>query len=414
MNETSTQRRAGPRSRHDRAADALQTPPDLPETAGPRPHSGRLWGMAGLVVLTAATSLVVATISIWLVPVYMAVMVLIFAAPRSNKPAESAPPPESPAGSAPSSFEAGVETVAEEGGDAETAEPTAPVGDLAEPAPAKPRKKRGKGKRAAKAAALAEASSSQPTWIRVGPGKFVRADDKAESPAESEFPTETADAPPADPESTPERGSVDPEMSTEATPAEACREEADDSSAVPSDPFEAAPTGSVEEYGNAPSALDGPFDEEHGNAPSALDETWEPEALPETVTDDAPEPDDEDDGREDVEEEAGCEERPETSTAHAGPSPTVAPNDPGRPTPSERSTASRVLARPVGVDASRRPAPIKDRPDPPRGPYVRGASSRAIRSGRTGRVRPRRTERGRRRTDATGRRPYPRSPPRRA
>ena len=357
--------------------------------------------MAGLMALTGATSLVVATISVWLVPVYMAAMVLIFAAPRPQKAVESASSLPSPDVFKPASPEVVAGAVADEAAAAENVEPPAPVEPAAEPTSPKPRKKRGKGKRAAKAAAQAEASSSQPTWIRVGPGKFVRADVQAEPPAESENPTESESAIPTDPESTSGREAVDPQTLTEATPAEARGEEFGETSPGESTaPSEAAPTEA---------------DEEYGNAPSALDETWESEALPEAFADDGPAPAVEGDRRDDVPEEAVFEERSGTPAAHEGPPSAIASKPPGRSTPAGVPTISLMTsARPVGLDANRKPSPLRERPDRARNHRPRNTSTRPIPSNRTVRVRPRASDRGRSRTDPTGRRYHSRSPPRRA
>ena len=96
MNETSTQSLAEPRSRVDRVHDGRPAP-RVPEQAGSvRPGPGKVWGLIGLVALTAVTSLGVATISSWLVPAYMAAMALIFAAPRPPRPAPEPTPAQGP------------------------------------------------------------------------------------------------------------------------------------------------------------------------------------------------------------------------------------------------------------------------------------------------------------------------------
>ncbi|OJW26498.1 MAG: hypothetical protein BGO49_12265 [Planctomycetales bacterium 71-10] len=457
MNETSTQSRAEPRSRPDRAHDGRRTPAS-PERAGSvRPGPGKVWGLVGLVALTAVTSLVVATISTWLVPAYMAAMALIFAAPRPPRPAggpstpegSSAAPPED---AAPPRAD-DVEGTPVEGPEAAD-DPPAPAEAVA-PAPAKPRKRRAKAKRG-KAAQAAEATS-EPTWIRVGPGKFVRADVQ-DAPADADA---TAD-PPSDPEAgAPTEAepatltAADLRIEAEATPSadvepDAPAEAVDlptHEDATPASPFEAEPSEVIspasfsddeaepmesgEEYGIAPSALAGAFDEGYGIAPSALVETWTPEALPEDVADDEPEPDAEptdagwsaeDETRsearaefvDEVEDEAPADAPEADPESPAATPATVAPPSPERLAPGGTATGPRGAARPNGLGIARRASRPRERLDRPRTPRHRGAVARPARSGRADRVRVRVAERGRRRSDPTGRRHHPRSPPGRA
>ncbi|WP_165248259.1 hypothetical protein [Paludisphaera soli] len=472
MNETSTQRHAEPWSRVDRVPDGRPSPANVLAEAGIlRPTSGKFWGVVGLVILTGVTSLVVATISIWLTPVYMAAMVLIFAAPRPKRPEATASPTADAPSPASEPAEASTEAVAGDapgegaiGGEAEAA---APAEDAAAAEPPKPRKRRAKGKRAAKAAALAEASSSQPTWIRVGPGKFVRADlqdqdasSDAEVPAEPPLatspetpdeigaPTEAeteaqADAeptPPPAPDAFADAGrAVEPETPTEATPASAFDEgpsEIDSPALAEAD--EAAPTTIDEEYGIAPSALVEPPGEEYGIAPSALAESWEPEALPEAVPDDEPEPASEGTPQvqesEPVQAEAQAEvpvevEHPvetwapvevaekvpaEVPTESERPT-TIASPLPERPAPEGTAAASPTAARPAGLGLLRRSMRPRERRERLPAPRSRGQSPRTARPGRAERVRVGGTPgRDRDRSNRPPRRPHPRSPPRRA
>ncbi|WP_068413292.1 hypothetical protein [Planctomyces sp. SH-PL62] len=432
MNETSTQRQAKPWSRVDRAPDGRSASVKSSDQAGIlRPTSGRFWGMVGLVILTGVTSLVVATISIWLTPVYMAAMVLIFAAPRSNRPVAPASPPPSeslpePAETTEASPEAAGVEAATEGTPEGTAEAVATAEDADPAASPKPRKRRSKGKRAARAAALAEASSSQPTWIRVGPGKFVRADlqappSEAEAPAEptpaadpeipeeTESPTEVATESWTDAEAAPTSApdglvvadeAVAMETFAEETPATAIDEGPSElDSTAPPDADEAAPTTPDEEYGIAPSALVENDDEEYGiapsalveasgeeygNAPSALVETWEPVALPDAVPDDepasAPEPSTvtEPAAQVEVHEEVATEiEFPvetevredvaEVANAEIPmetESPTtIAPPLLARPAPEGSATASPSIDRPAGLGLLRRLSRVRERCD---------------------------------------------------
>ncbi|WP_337174952.1 hypothetical protein [Paludisphaera sp.] len=477
MNETSTQRHAWPRSRADRVADGRHAPPLVLEQAGSvRPGAGKAWGLIGLVILTAVTSLVVATISAWLVPVYMAAMVLIFAAPRSPRPADEATtpreaPPAPPEDAAPpraDGVEGGIVGEAPE----VVVDPPAPP-EAVEPTPAKPRKRRAKAKRG-KAAQAAEALASEPTWIRVGPGKFVRADVQA-APADTD-----ADAP-APSTSDPEAGApteaqtttltaADLRIESDATPAadvepDAAAEAAESTThedATPASPHEAEPSEVIspasfisdeaepmesdEGYGIAPSALAGAFDEGYGIAPSALVETWAPEALPDAVADEAPRPDaepteaewiaeDEDRSEaqievvdeaevespvDEIEAEAPADEPeddPEARPAPAAPaataaSPTPRRLPPGRTTPPAKG-AGRTHGPSVGL-ARLVSRSLGGRLAPPRPPRRRGADARPARSGRIDVVRVRVAQRGRRRSDPTGGRHHPRSPPGRA
>ncbi|MDG3005319.1 hypothetical protein [Paludisphaera mucosa] len=431
MNETSTQRRAEPWSRVDRTADGPHAPATPPtETGLVRPTSGRFWGLVGLAILTGVTSLVVATISIWLTPVYMAAMVLIFATPRPNRPAGSpATSPTAPASppddAATASPEAGAVAGADDGRPEGLAAATAPAEDPAEPPSTKPRKRRGKGKRAAKAAALAEAAAAQPTWIRVGPGKFVRADVQAptETENETETPAEAETDSQADPEASPTSApgafaaageAVDPETDAEATPASPYEERPREPSPAPFDGDEAAPPE---------------FDEEYGIAPSALAGSREPEALPDPVSDDEPTPAPEPssvaggfaqgEARDEVPAETGvpAEVRSMGAAMPQGagsPTQTIASPTPGRPAP-ERSAArsSESAVRSPGLGVLRRVSRIVGRGERVRTSRPRGSSPRPARSGRTTRVRgERRPGRRTRRWDDGRRRRHPRSPPR--
>ena len=161
----------------------------------------------GLAALMSLTLWAVSSVSAWLVPVYLALMVLIFTAPRGERAASAGESSAGPAGVA-----VGHDPVADRAaGRAETllaAEPdpglaageataaSPPRPDPAASGTAKPRRSRARGRKAAKLAAEPVPDSSSVTWIRVGPGKFVRADRGVQAPDEA--PVEpVADAHPA-------------------------------------------------------------------------------------------------------------------------------------------------------------------------------------------------------------------------
>lgn len=178
MIETSNRRDARPRSRTGwtrQRLDARPEAPPPPRFGFDRARWGRLGATLGLVGLTAVTSWVVASISVWLVPVYVGAMVLIFAAPRKNptKPADETEAGESSSVEDPIAAEP-IE-MKTDAVDEPATEPPAP--EASAEAPPKPRKRRVRARKSAKKGADAAeiaAESGRVTWVRVGPGKFVR------------------------------------------------------------------------------------------------------------------------------------------------------------------------------------------------------------------------------------------------
>lgn len=190
----------------------------------------RFSGAAGLAGLTAVTSWVVSSISVWLVPVYIGAMVLIFAVPRTNSPkparedeAGEPSPTEDPTAS---SF---VDVEAPANVDKTTPAPAAEAEAEAPPAPEaaapKPRKRRVRAKKTAKGVTTPDdaLASGRVTWVRVGPGKFVRsvvpvaefvgppapasiAEPQPQPPADIETETETETKAPTD--AVPDTGGV--------------------------------------------------------------------------------------------------------------------------------------------------------------------------------------------------------------
>jgi hypothetical protein len=157
---------------------------------GRRPRGA--WVGAGLVVLVGLTTWAVASVSVWMAPAYLALMVLIFVTPIGRRPSKSAPEPGAePVGVGDTDIgqilgvdrAAGADDnrpVAElDSGlaaDEAATEPLGSIPDSAGSGGAKPKRGRGRARKAAKTAAEPAPDSPPVTWIRVGPGKFVRAD----------------------------------------------------------------------------------------------------------------------------------------------------------------------------------------------------------------------------------------------
>ena len=140
-------------------------PVPSPATPIPRPA---FWAWL-MVAMMASTSLAVASIQPWLVAPYLFLVSAIVFAPalersnRANRAERSEPDSVKP------------ETDVPEADRTLPAGPPDVVPILPEPAPAKRRRGRAKARPKADAAA-AETAMPEPTWVRVGPGKFVRID----------------------------------------------------------------------------------------------------------------------------------------------------------------------------------------------------------------------------------------------
>lgn len=202
MSTTSTTPHARPG--YSARRNLLRPRPDsrISTDAGPRrPPLGTALAVAGLAGLMGLTSWVVARVSVWLVPVYLIVMTLIFALPRAPRPEASERagggdeevsdraqgPIAGPSGSDPPS-ESQVRMLAEPSADgppeasASGPDPSGPASSEA-PISAKPRRGRGRTRKGAKASAEQPSAAAPATWIRVGPGKFVRAGSQDQVPA---------------------------------------------------------------------------------------------------------------------------------------------------------------------------------------------------------------------------------------
>ena len=150
------------------------------------------WVGAGLVVLVGLTTWAVASVSVWMAPAYLALMVLIFVTPMGRRPSKSAPEPgaepicvgdtdigqslrvDRAAGADDNRPAAELDSAL--AADEAATEPLSSIADSAGSAGAKPKRGRARGRKAAKTAAEPALDSAPVTWIRVGPGKFVRAD----------------------------------------------------------------------------------------------------------------------------------------------------------------------------------------------------------------------------------------------
>jgi hypothetical protein len=142
-------------------------------------------GIIVLATLLGLTSWVVASISTWLVPVYVTAIVLIFVLPGAegargvvaagdgDKPASSSDD-TSTAGGFRSHRPVASAPVSDEKGDASGAS-TSGI-DIPSPEPAKPRRSRNRPRKAPRPEVDQTPGSTPTAWIRVGPGKFVRAD----------------------------------------------------------------------------------------------------------------------------------------------------------------------------------------------------------------------------------------------
>ncbi|MGC1721006.1 MAG: hypothetical protein WA746_18645 [Isosphaeraceae bacterium] len=158
--------------------------PGEPATAGARrAELVRILGIVVLAALMGLTSWVIASISTWLVPVYVTAMVLIFVLPQAPHLGEPEPAGEPAGVSADRASEAtspassgadspGATTLEGDGSPEASATGAKPPGS---PTP-KRRRTRGQGRKPVKPGPEPAVTTSPAAWIRIGPGKFVRAD----------------------------------------------------------------------------------------------------------------------------------------------------------------------------------------------------------------------------------------------
>ena len=170
--------------------------PGEPATAGARrAELVRILGIVVLAALMGLTSWVVASISTWLVPVYVTAMVLIFVFPQAQHLGEPEPAGEPAGVSADRASEAtspassgadspGATTLEVDGSPEASATGAKPPGS---PTP-KRRRTRGQGRKPVKPGPEPAVTTSPAAWIRIGPGKFVRADSQDQGYASAPVP----------------------------------------------------------------------------------------------------------------------------------------------------------------------------------------------------------------------------------
>ena len=170
--------------------------PGEPATAGARrAELVRILGIVVLAALMGLTSWVVASISTWLVPVYVTAMVLIFVIPQVQHLGEPEPAGEPAGVSADRASEAtspassgadspGATTLEGDGSPEASATGAKPPGS---PTP-KRRRTRGQGRKPVKPGPEPAVTTSPAAWIRIGPGKFVRADSQDQGDASAPVP----------------------------------------------------------------------------------------------------------------------------------------------------------------------------------------------------------------------------------
>ena len=170
--------------------------PGEPATAGARrAELVRILGIVVLAALMGLTSWVVASISTWLVPVYVTAMVLIFVFPQVQHLGEPGPAGEPAGMSADRASEAaspassgadspGATTLEVDGSPEASVTGAKPPGS---PTP-KRRRTRGQGRKPVKPGPEPAVTTSPAAWIRIGPGKFVRADSQDQGDASAPVP----------------------------------------------------------------------------------------------------------------------------------------------------------------------------------------------------------------------------------
>jgi hypothetical protein len=182
--------------------------------AGADRHRPKATGVGlALVVLVGLTTLVVAWVSVWWVPAYLALMALIFITPQGrSRPARESKPGEESADSVLTDLDDGlrvdraderahhhltVESILGSIAGESTTETADFNSDSISAGTAKPRRGRGRVRRATKTAAEPMLESAAVTWIRVGPGKFVRADANSQAVDQAQTEEVTVEADPA-------------------------------------------------------------------------------------------------------------------------------------------------------------------------------------------------------------------------
>ncbi len=225
--------------------------------------------MAALVVLTTCA---VAWVSIWWVPAYLALMVLIFVTPAGrDRPARVSEQGEKSIGVVLTDLGQGLrvdradegdhhhlaaESISGPGACESTTESAGFNPDSTSSGTAKSRRGRSRGRKAAKTAAESVLDSAAVTWIRVGPGKFVRADATSQAIDQSQIEEVVAAVPPATDVSadTPPVSLAPADVLVEQGPLNSSELiPGDEEMVVASDDH--VPESVTEEYGIAPSAF---------------------------------------------------------------------------------------------------------------------------------------------------------------
>jgi len=146
--------------------------------------------MVVLAGLLGLTSWVIASVSTWLVPVYVTVMALIFVIPRAERPPGSGPlgdKGEPDLDKDKGSEASGLTSPDPDPRDAvvqaasSSAEALASDTDWSGPGAVKPKRARSRARKPPAKPGAESATAAAATWIRVGPGKFVRADSYSQS-----------------------------------------------------------------------------------------------------------------------------------------------------------------------------------------------------------------------------------------
>lgn len=270
-----------PRAMAKRAVVRHRLDPGAPAEEGTRPtRLGKTLGMVVLAGLLGLTSWVVASVSTWLVPVYVTAMALIFVIPRAERPPGSGPlgdkgEPDldkgqgSEASGLASPDPAPRDAVVHAASSPDEA--SASDNDGSGTGTVKPKRVRSRARKPPAKPGAELATAAAATWIRVGPGKFVRADSdsKDQDVLPSPEPGRMAEPGPSSgipsPAETPEP-SADPEPGSPAMDlvpeAEVAREE--------SDPLEFTTVSEINPVDLGDSLDPQPVAEEYGIAPSAF------------------------------------------------------------------------------------------------------------------------------------------------
>jgi hypothetical protein len=259
---------------------------------------------SGLAGLLGATACAVASVSAWLVPAYLLLVVVILA-PHQGPRASSTPSGMSAetigigiAGSGQDSGAGQSEGTGQlEPGPDDGSNPAVPAGesddaeslslraDPAANAVARPRRSRTRSRKASRTAAEPAPDSTPVTWIRVGPGKYVRSD----AMGQGQPPTEAQATVEAPAVATPDDPVTDrPEPATDTSTAPIEDRPAVDAPAADASAPEEPATAAYPET-DAPVAAIIPAPEADATEPHPADDEPEPEPMaPEVVTDASP------------------------------------------------------------------------------------------------------------------------------